>query len=267
MSETPPTISVITVVKNQPDDLEKTIRSMVVQDYPEVEYIVVDGGSGEETLEVIRSHEARITYWISEKDRGLYDAMNKGAALASGQWINFMNAGDTFFNPDTLSGLFNKNLNEVDILYGDYIADYGIFKVLRESRPVSGLWRGMGICHQALFIRADLIRSHPFNPGFPIGADLDQLFRLFTDEKRFLHVPVPVAVFDARGISNRQMIRAAHEHYRIVKMYHSLSFREQAYHFRFLLEVSLATLAHRIVPENLMMRMLKRINRLNLVEE
>ncbi len=267
MPETGPKISVITVVKNRPDDLEKTIQSVSEQDYPEVEYIVVDGGSGEDTLRVIRKYESQITHWVSETDRGPYDAMNKGAVLASGQWINFMNAGDTYYRSDTISTLFARNPEDSDMIYGDYIAAYAYFKTFRKSRMVSELWKGMGICHQAIFIRTELIRSNPFDLSYPIGADFDQLYRIFTDKKRFLYIPLPVAIFSAGGISGRRMIRAAREHARIVKRYHSLSTAEHAYHFRFLLEVSLATLAWRIIPEGLLLRMLKQFNRQLLVKE
>jgi len=262
-----PKISVITVVKNRPDDLEKTIQSVTAQDYPEVEYIVVDGGSGEDTLRVIRKYESQITHWVSETDRSPYDGMNKGVALASGQWINFMNAGDAFYRRDTISNLFARKTDDIDVLYGDYLADYEYFKAFRKSRPVTELWKGMVICHQAVFIRTELIRSYPFDLTYPIGADLDQLYRIFKDKKRFFYLSLPVAVFSAGGISSRHMVKTAREHTRIVKRYHSLSKREQIYHFRFFIEVSLATLTYRIIPERFMLKMLKQFNRQLLVEE
>src|SRR5688572_6496915 len=89
-----PRLSVITVVYNAADLLEATIRSVVTQDLPGLEYIVVDGGSTDGTLDIVRRYESRIAYWVSERDRGIYDAMNKGLDAARGAWICFMNAGD-----------------------------------------------------------------------------------------------------------------------------------------------------------------------------
>src|SRR5258708_15361904 len=91
-----PVISIITVVYNGEAVLEKTIKSIVGQTYPHTEYIIIDGKSSDQTIEIIKRYENRITFWLSELDNGIYDAMNKGIARATGSWISFMNAGDQF---------------------------------------------------------------------------------------------------------------------------------------------------------------------------
>src|SRR3989337_648973 len=97
-----PVFSVVTVVYNDALNLCKTITSVSQQDYPYVQFIVIDGGSTDDTLKVIRANE-QITLWKSERDNGIYDAMNKGLAVATGDYVNFLNAGDTFYNPHVLT--------------------------------------------------------------------------------------------------------------------------------------------------------------------
>ena len=107
--EDKPLISIITVVFNGEKYLEETIQSVINQTYSNVEYIIIDGGSSDGTLDIIKKYEERIDYWVSEKDKGIYDAMNKGIDVASGEWINFMNAGDGFYADDVLDKIFILN--------------------------------------------------------------------------------------------------------------------------------------------------------------
>ena len=98
MSDKPALVSVITVAYNEETTIEKTILSVVTQNYSPIEYIIIDGGSTDVTVDIIRKYESHITYWISEKDEGIYDAMNKGLKYASGEWSIFMNSGDWFYD-------------------------------------------------------------------------------------------------------------------------------------------------------------------------
>ena len=95
-------ITVITVCHNAAKTLEKTIKSVLNQTYPNIEYIIIDGGSTDDTVDIIKRYADRLAYWISEPDKGIYDAMNKGIEVATGEWINFMNAGDTFYEENTI---------------------------------------------------------------------------------------------------------------------------------------------------------------------
>ncbi len=113
-----PLITVITVVFNGVKTLEETIKSVINQTYPNVEYIIIDGGSTDGTLDIIKKYEDAIDYWVSEPDKGIYDAMNKGINLATGMWINFMNAGDHFYNPIVLS-LFLNSKDKDHMIYGN----------------------------------------------------------------------------------------------------------------------------------------------------
>ena len=130
-----PLISVITAVFNDKEHLEQTIKSVITQTYDNVEYIIIDGGSADGTLDIIRKYEHLIDYWISEPDEGIYDAMNKGIDLAAGEWINFMNAGDEFVDKNVIQdNLLLLNSNGTEFIYSDTI-------FTNAKRKKQRLWR------------------------------------------------------------------------------------------------------------------------------
>lgn len=115
-----PLITVVTVVYNGVEDLEKTIQSVLNQTYPNIEYIIIDGGSTDGTIDIIKKYQGRLAYWVSEPDEGIYYAMNKGIQKATGEWIHFRNCGDYFFDIDAVEKMFsNPVANEVMLLHGD----------------------------------------------------------------------------------------------------------------------------------------------------
>ena len=119
MERNNPLISVVTVSYNAVSVIEQTIFSVINQTYPNVEYIIIDGGSTDGTVDIIKKYADKITYWVSEPDKGIYDAMNKGIELATGEWINFMNAGDSFYSFSILELIFGQTIFSNDIIYGD----------------------------------------------------------------------------------------------------------------------------------------------------
>ena len=149
-SDDKPLITVITVVYNGVEYLEDTIRSVIEQDYDNVEYIIVDGGSKDGTLEVIRNYQDAIDYWVSEPDSGIYNAMNKGIVLTSGLWVNFMNAGDLFYKSDSLSSIPFAVLGNYSLVYGDKLQDGRIVRAL----PLNVIKLGViHACHQSIFFQ------------------------------------------------------------------------------------------------------------------
>ncbi len=119
MNSVQPSISIVTVVYNGVDLLEGTILSVIQQSYPNIEYLVIDGASTDGTLDIIQKFESKISTWISEPDKGLYDAMNKGIKMATGDFICFMNCGDKLYADDTLSKAVQNMPVETDVIYGE----------------------------------------------------------------------------------------------------------------------------------------------------
>lgn len=156
-----PKVSIITVVYNGIEFLEETIKSVITQTYPNIEYIIVDGGSKDGTLEIIKKYESHISKWISESDKGIYDAMNKGIDLATGDWQNFLNAGDSFVDNNILEKIFTTNLENITLVYGDIIAIRENGQKLNvnaiELKDDNSLKKGMKVCHQAIFYHKDII--------------------------------------------------------------------------------------------------------------
>jgi glycosyltransferase involved in cell wall biosynthesis len=154
LSVTPLKVTVVTVNYNMADGLAKTISNVTGQTWPNLEYVVIDGGSTDNSVEIIRRHVGRIAHWVSERDRGIYDAMNKGVAAATGDWIIFMNAGDVFHDASVISDVFAQNLDDADIVYGDMMRRYSEEDVERlvPAQPVSALPLRMPCSHQSMFI-------------------------------------------------------------------------------------------------------------------
>lgn len=195
-------ITIVTVTFNCFNDIEATIQSVLAQDYPDLEYIIVDGGSTDGTIDVIRQYEDRITKWISEPDKGLYDAMNKGIALASGQWINFMNAGDTYCDSQVIRHLFASLPADRKVVYGNTIVlnrDGSTSK-----HPTSTLerlkWtinRYQPYTHQAVFYNIDCKDDCVYNLRYRIVADYDVACRYWNKYgvSRYYYVPVAVCAY------------------------------------------------------------------------
>lgn len=164
---TPPLITIITVAYNAVKDIENTILSVLNQTYPNIEYIIIDGGSTDGTLDIIKKYEDKISYWVSEADKGIYDAMNKGALKATGEWLNFMNAGDTFYDQQVLEKVFKDNdWSDADVIYGDINIEYPKKKkvkktiTFKKNRTTNGLLPSRKFCKnyvtKTMFIQHNL---------------------------------------------------------------------------------------------------------------
>ena len=196
-------VSVITVCYNAILGIEKTIKSVVGQTYPEVEYIVIDGGSTDGTIDIIKKYTDKIACFVSEPDDGIYDAMNKGIRIATGEWINFMNAGDTFSSDTIISTVFSERYKEeVEVIYGDvYFTESHDCNYLQPARPLCFLRRAMPFCHQSSFVKRKAITG--FDKQFQICADYSFFYSLYHDKPNsFCYKSVPISVYDNRhGLS------------------------------------------------------------------
>jgi glycosyltransferase involved in cell wall biosynthesis len=200
-----PKISVVTVVFNNVDRIEETILSVACQQYANVEHIVIDGGSTDGTVDVIRRYENRLSAWVSEPDKGIYDAMNKGIGRATGEWINFMNSGDRFESATALS-FFYDAVPDVDVLYGDAIVEYPGFKTMMKRTPVTKMWKRLPFCHQATFVRGSLMKEFRFDTRYRMSSDFDLIYRLYLAGKVFKYVNRLICYFDfttGASISNQ----------------------------------------------------------------
>ena len=204
-------VTIITVCRNHAQELERTIRSVESQTWQEKEYLVIDGASTDDSLDVIKAHEASITRWVSEPDQGIYDAMNKGVKMAQGEWVIFMNAGDTFAGDDTLQRVFGNPL-DADVIYGDVIKG----ELVKKAEAPRNAHR-MFYCHQSAFVRTRCLREFPFDIRHRMSADFKQVKQLFLSGKRFRQLDFPVANFDTQGVSNRNRSAGLYDNIQVIR--------------------------------------------------
>lgn len=194
-----PLITIITVCYNASKYIEETILSVINQTYSNIEYIIIDGGSTDGTVDIIKKYADKIAYWVSEPDKGIYDAMNKGIVKASGEWINFMNSGDTFFSNETISLInFEKAINSL-IIYGDNINILNDnINTYRKASKLTNIKYGMIFCHQSSFVRNTNNKDIIFDSHYKICADYNLFLGLYNKygTKCFFYFPFPIAKYD-----------------------------------------------------------------------
>lgn len=216
-----PLISVITVCYNSAQLLQRTIDSIKKQTYSEIEYIIIDGASKDNTLEIIKKNQDIVNLWISEKDNGLYFAMNKGLDVASGDYVIFINAGDMFYRPDTLEKIFSNHQDDVDIYYGDTMILAENLKELGSRRlsPPKQLTKnsfkwGMTVCHQSIFIKRTI--APKYNTDYRITADYDWVLTSIERAKKIVNTKLYVSKFLSGGLSSKHIMKANKERFRIM---------------------------------------------------
>ena len=194
--------SIITVNYNHCDGLQKTIDSVISQTFKDFEWIVIDGGSTDGSKELIEQYAEHFSYWVSEPDKGVYNAMNKGVSAAQGDYLNFMNSGDAFADNNVLSNVFAEEHFE-DILYGDWILQYAD-REIRVSDPnklnLVNLFKEC-LCHQSMFIKKELLREKGYDETYGIMADWKRWLEAVISGKTGCYLPILICVFDCSGIS------------------------------------------------------------------
>lgn len=190
-------ITVVTVCFNAEKVLEQTMLSVLSQTYKDIEYLVIDGGSKDGTLDIIKKYSDKVK-WISEPDKGIYDAMNKAVKMASGEWINFMNAGDCFASIDVLENVFSKEYpEEVNFLYSDNW--YEDEKGIRTYAPHDH--KSLSLNHQSCIYRKSLHSVHGQYIVTPKIIVSDLLFFASIPQDYFLKVDMPISVNRTGGVS------------------------------------------------------------------
>ena len=200
--------SIVTVCLNVENEIENTIESVLNQEFKNYEYIIIDGGSKDSTYDIVKSYQRKfsdigVNYIISsEPDKGIYDAMNKGIDRAFGEWILFLNAGDTFYNGTILSKVSNEKLSDVDVVYGDTINKCSDYYRLSVSTGMGIISKGMPFCHQSAFIKTNLMKKMKYYLSYKICADYNFVYEAYLDNKKFMHIELPISVFSVEGISH-----------------------------------------------------------------
>lgn len=195
-------ISIITVVYNAVKTMDYTIKSVLDQSYKNIEYIIIDGQSSDGTQQIIMQYLDSIAYFISEKDAGIYDAMNKGIKYATGDYIIFLNSDDRLME-DSMEQCVRYLDDEVDILYGDIylVQKDGIENRIKGKLEYTEDIIYRGICHQAVLAKTELLKCHQFDISYKIAADYDWLLRMFYLGANFVYVPIVFSYYNAFGYS------------------------------------------------------------------
>jgi glycosyltransferase involved in cell wall biosynthesis len=215
-----PLITVITVVYNGVEMLEKTIQSVTAQDYTAIEYIVIDGASTDGSADIIKNYELKIAKWLSEKDTGIYNAMNKGIRMASGEWICFLNCGDVFVDRESVGKVVEQIVSgdeNTSIVYGNILISHADGtnheKIAKEPCNLHRMF----FCHQSAFVKTGVLRRYLFDEHYRLSADLKFFKQCYYDKYLFRHLNFPVVIYDKSGISNTNREKGLRENIAVIK--------------------------------------------------
>ena len=221
-----PKISIITVVFNGEALIERTIESVLEQTYTNIEYIIIDGFSKDRTLTIIEQYRSKISKIISEKDNGIYDAMNKGLQIATGDYILFLNAGDELYSNITLSRVFESS-TDADVYYGNTAVTNEKGEQLADRRltpPTQLTWKGLkyGMCvsHQSFIAKRTLCDL--YNLDYHISADIDWVINVLKRSDKIINTQIYISKFLEGGASNKKQSLALRERFKIMAKHYGL---------------------------------------------
>lgn len=215
-----PIISIITVSYNAVSTIENTILSVINQTYPHIEYIIIDGGSSDGTVDIIKKYSDKISYWVSEPDKGIYDAMNKGISIAKGELIGIINSDD-WYEPNIFMHIaenYSNSKNKEKIYYGDLEKCYNEYtrKIIKPKRALNQFWMGTIIGHPTVFIPSIVYKKYGvFNLEYKISADYDLLVRMYKHNIQFEYIPRIISHMRTGGESDRNVIQGYKEAFNI----------------------------------------------------
>ena len=219
-----PVLSVITIVYNNVRDIERTMLSVLNQGYPHIEYLVIDGASTDGTREVIERYQERLACYRSEPDKGIYDAMNKGLALAKGDYVLFMNSGDEIYDSETVAAVF-ASADGADIYYGEtemYNENWESLGQRRHKAPESFSWKsfkyGMSISHQAIYVKRTI--AAPYDLSYKYSADIDWIIKAAKKADKIVNTRTYVAKYLVGGISKQKHLDSLKERFDIFSKYY-----------------------------------------------
>ncbi len=216
-----PKVSIITVCYNAEAFLERTIQSVVAQDYPNIEYVVIDGASKDNTLAIAKRYAGHITTLVSEPDKSLYDAMNKGIRRATGDYVVFMNAGDCIATPQSLSRMMEGS-NNADLVYSkaEFVDEAGLHRPWHKTTPppdqlrARSFMNGMVICHQCMLVKRSIAPQYDWQT-WKIAADINWSIEVMKQVKTAHFYDAIFCHFLAGGVSDKRRRQAVKERFRI----------------------------------------------------
>ena len=225
-----PKFSIITITYNAASVVKPTLESVIAQTYTNYEYILVDGGSKDDTVAIAKASGIKFAHIVSERDNGIYDAMNKGIALATGDYLCFLNAGDAFYAPDTLQTIVDAIAEEKelpDVLYGETaeIDDNRNFVRMRRLQAPEKLeWKsfknGMLVCHQAFYARRDIAPMYDLK--YRLSADVDWCIKVMKRARKMINVNATVVNYLQNGISLQYHRKSLMERFKIMSKHYGL---------------------------------------------
>ena len=221
-----PRLSVITIVYNNVRDIERTMLSVLNQTSSNIEYIIVDGQSTDGTVQIIQKYQHKLSHFVSEPDKGIYDAMNKGLALATGEYVLFMNSGDEIYSTDTVSRIFAME-TEADIYYGEtemFNQQWQSIGRRRHKAPERFTWRsfqfGMSVSHQAIYIRRAI--TEPFDLKYKLSSDIDWIIEAARKARKIVNTRMFVAKYLVGGMSKTKHQQSLVERFHIFNRHYGL---------------------------------------------
>lgn len=221
-------LTIVTICYNSGNLIKPTIESVLSQSFKNFEYVIIDGASSDNTLEIVESFRLQFESLniplrvYSEKDTGIYNAMNKGIFSAVGEWINFMNAGDSFYAKDTLEKVFAIQ-HDADVLSGSALRVFEGHTDIWNPKPIKNMWRRMPFCHQSTFVKTSYHKQRLFDETFRVGADYDFFFdSYYYQNKKFLYLDIMVARYDMTGLSTVNYMNDAKENLKLSLKYKAL---------------------------------------------
>jgi glycosyltransferase involved in cell wall biosynthesis len=221
-----PKLSVITIVYNNVKDIERTMLSVLNQSYPNIEYILIDGASNDGTQAIIEKYSNQLAVFVSEPDHGIYDAMNKGLALATGDYVLFMNSGDEIYAPETVRDVFETE-DSADIYYGEtemYNEQWESLGQRRHCAPENFNWRsfkyGMSVGHQAIYIKRSI--TAPYDLQYKYSSDIDWVIKAAKKASSIVNTHIYVAKYLVGGMSKKKHLASLSERFRIFTKYYGL---------------------------------------------
>lgn len=245
-------ISIITVVYNASEDIEKTLKSIFEQDYSNKEIIVIDGKSTDGTLDIISKFQNDIDYLVSEKDLGIYDAMNKGIKYCNGHWICFMNAGDIFYKNDILSRIFREEVSE-DIIIGDCIVDFKKFKRYVRVKNLKLIEYGMTFCHQSALVKTDLYRRKYFDLDYSLAADFNFFYWCYISGMKFKTFSIPISIVSSGGLSDNMRTNVINENRKTIRQYSKSTIKKELIYLMILIWTKLKLTITGYLPDTIVL--------------